>query len=76
MINQEADSIFRRGRSQSHNDDIICSYWLKNGCQSFTLHFFFLFFPPNSQVFVSENNNSAQQDIDNFFNFADMQLGL
>ncbi|XP_017335897.1 protein XRP2 [Ictalurus punctatus] len=29
-----------------------------------------------TKVFVSENKNSASQDVDNFFNFADMQLGL
>ncbi|GAA6073730.1 protein XRP2 isoform X1, partial [Tachysurus ichikawai] len=29
-----------------------------------------------TKVFVSESKNSASQDIDNFFNFADMQMGL
>ncbi|XP_061082968.1 protein XRP2-like isoform X1 [Conger conger] len=29
-----------------------------------------------TQVFVSENKNSSSADVDNFFNFADMQMGL
>ncbi|XP_062854047.1 protein XRP2 [Trichomycterus rosablanca] len=29
-----------------------------------------------TKVFVSENKSSASQDIDNFFNFADMQMGM
>ncbi|XP_063057604.1 protein XRP2 [Engraulis encrasicolus] len=28
------------------------------------------------KVFVSENKDSASRDVDNFFNFADMQMGL
>jgi len=28
------------------------------------------------QVFVSDNKNTSSQDVDNFFNFADMQMGL
>ncbi|XP_007249158.3 protein XRP2 isoform X1 [Astyanax mexicanus] len=29
-----------------------------------------------TKVFVSENKSSASRDVDNFFNFADMQMGL
>lgn len=29
-----------------------------------------------SKVFVSDNKNTSSQDVDNFFNFADMQMGL
>ncbi|KAL4656494.1 protein XRP2 isoform X1 [Arapaima gigas] len=29
-----------------------------------------------TKVFVSENKNSSTKDVDNFFNFADMQMGL
>ncbi|KAJ8350864.1 hypothetical protein SKAU_G00259940 [Synaphobranchus kaupii] len=29
-----------------------------------------------TKVFVSENKNSSSGDVDNFFNFADMQMGL
>lgn len=32
------------------------------------------FFP--LQVFVSDNKNTSSRDVDNFFNFADMQMGL
>lgn len=28
------------------------------------------------QVFVSDNKNTSTRDVDNFFNFADMQMGL
>lgn len=28
------------------------------------------------KVFVSENKDTASRDVDNFFNFADMQMGL
>lgn len=29
-----------------------------------------------TKVFVSENKNTSSRDVDNFFNFADMQMGL
>lgn len=29
-----------------------------------------------SQVFVSDNKNTSSRDVDSFFNFADMQMGL
>lgn len=28
------------------------------------------------QVFVSESKSTSSRDVDNFFNFADMQMGL
>lgn len=28
------------------------------------------------QLFVSESKNTSSRDVDNFFNFADMQMGL
>lgn len=28
------------------------------------------------QVFVSDNKDTSSRDVDNFFNFADMQMGL
>jgi len=31
---------------------------------------------PLFQVFVSDNKNTSSRDIDSFFNFADMQMGL
>ena len=33
----------------------------------------YLFSP---QIFVSDNKNTSSRDVDNFFNFADMQMGL
>lgn len=38
------------------------------------LQYFVGFFP--SQVFVSANKSTSARDVDNFFNFADMQMGL
>ncbi|XP_018428657.1 PREDICTED: protein XRP2-like [Nanorana parkeri] len=29
-----------------------------------------------TMVFVSESKSSASQDVDNFYNFADMQMGM
>lgn len=50
---------------------LCCLFWFWH-LPVLKLHIMFHF----SQIFVSDNKNTSARDVDNFFNFADMQMGL
>lgn len=60
-------------QGRSKRKQIVLIYW---ECPLNVYIFFHASFYVFLQLFVSESKNTSSRDVDNFFNFADMQMGL